>query len=96
MYLEGVMLLSGLLNWQTLSADPGNDLPFIVFSRRSPRPRITTRNSHPILQSDFDKALAEARTFCAERICARLAQRPDARERGTSRRSLQNWRASPA
>jgi carboxypeptidase C (cathepsin A) len=31
MFLEGLMLISGLLNWQTLSIDPGNDLPFILW-----------------------------------------------------------------
>jgi len=31
MYLNGIVLVSSVLNFQTLAFDPGNDLPFILF-----------------------------------------------------------------
>jgi carboxypeptidase C (cathepsin A) len=63
MFLEGLMLLSGLLNWQTLSADPGNDLPFILWL---PTLTATAHYHHKLpadLQADFEKAVREARAF---------------------------------
>ncbi len=63
MYLNGVVLLSGLLDFATLREGPGNDLPSIVFL-----PTLTaTAHFHNKLPSDLQaslpKALAEAREF---------------------------------
>ena len=63
MYFDGLMLVSGLLNWQTLSADPGNDLPFITFLPTLTATAHYHRKLAPELQTDFEKAVAEARTF---------------------------------
>ncbi len=63
LYLNGVVLLSGLLDFATLREGPGNDLPSIVFL-----PTLTaTAHYHKKLpadlQADLPKALAEARAF---------------------------------
>jgi carboxypeptidase C (cathepsin A) len=63
MYFQGLMLLSGLVSFQTLSPDAGNDLPFLLAL-----PTLTaTAHYHkklpPDLQADFAKALRESRAF---------------------------------
>lgn len=63
LYLNGVVLLSGLLDFATLREGPGNDLPSIVFL-----PTLTaTAHYHKKLpkdlQADLPKALAESRAF---------------------------------
>ena len=63
MYLQGLVLLSGLVSFQTLSADAGNDLPFILAL-----PTLTaTAHYHkklpPDLQADLAKAIAASRAF---------------------------------
>ncbi|MES2569674.1 MAG: peptidase S10 [Verrucomicrobiota bacterium] len=62
-YAEGLMLMSGLVSFQTLSAESGNDLPHLIFL-----PGLTaTAHYHkklaPELQADFGKAMAESRAF---------------------------------
>ena len=63
MYFQGLMLLSGLVSFQTLSADGGNDLPYVLAL-----PTLTaTAHFHqklpPDLQADYQKALRESRAF---------------------------------
>jgi carboxypeptidase C (cathepsin A) len=63
MYFQGLVLLSGLVSFQTLSADSGNDLPYILAL-----PTLTsTAHYHkklpPDLQASYDKAMAESRAF---------------------------------
>lgn len=63
LYLNGVVLLSGVLDFATLREGPGNDLPSIVFL-----PTLTaTAHFHKKLpadlQADLPKALAESRAF---------------------------------
>ena len=63
LYPEGLILMSGLVNFGTISADLGNDLPYILFL-----PALTaTAHFHkklpPDLQADFAKAVAESRDF---------------------------------
>ena len=74
MYLNGVVLLSGLLDFATLREGPGNDLPSLVFL-----PALTaTAHFHkklpPDLQADLSKALAEAREFIKAEYPAALWQ----------------------
>jgi carboxypeptidase C (cathepsin A) len=66
LYVNGVVLLSGLLDFATLREGPGNELPSIVFL-----PAFTaTAHYHgklpADLQGDLDKALREARAFASE------------------------------
>jgi carboxypeptidase C (cathepsin A) len=63
MYFQGLVLLSGLVSFQTLSPDSGNDLPYVLAL-----PTLTaTAHYHKKLpqdlQSSYDKAVAESRTF---------------------------------
>ena len=63
LYAEGLVLMSGIVNFGTLNADAGNDLPYILFL-----PTLTaTAHYHkklaPDLLPDVDKAVAESRAF---------------------------------
>ena len=63
LYTEGLVLMSGLINFGTLSAGPGHDLPYILYL-----PALTaTAHYHKKLPADLmgdvDKAVAEARAF---------------------------------
>lgn len=74
MYLNGLVLLSGLLDFATLREGPGNDLPSLVFL-----PTLTaTAHYHKKLpadlQADLPKALAEAREFMKREYAAGLLQ----------------------
>jgi carboxypeptidase C (cathepsin A) len=63
MYLNGIMFISSILNFQTARFNEGNDLPFILFL---PSYTATAWYHHKLqedLQQDLDKALQEARDF---------------------------------
>jgi carboxypeptidase C (cathepsin A) len=55
--------MSGLLNWQTLSADPGNDLPFLTALPTFTATAHYHKKLPPDLQADLEKAVREARAF---------------------------------
>jgi carboxypeptidase C (cathepsin A) len=63
MYLNGVVLLSGLLDFATLREEAGNDLPYLVFLPSLTATAHYHRKLPPDLQSDLDRALNEARAF---------------------------------
>src|SRR5574340_191493 len=70
--LNGIMLISSVLNFETLSFDAGNDLPYILFL-----PTYTaTAWYHKKLPKDLmgsrDKALAEAERFASGEYAAAL------------------------
>jgi carboxypeptidase C (cathepsin A) len=63
MYLNGIVLVSTILNFQTAYFNVGNDLPFILFL-----PTYTTtawyhKKLPPDLQGDLEKARAESEKF---------------------------------
>lgn len=63
LYLNGLLLVSGLLDYATLREGPGNELPYLVFL-----PAYTATAHHhkklpPDLQANLPAALAEARAF---------------------------------
>ena len=63
LFCEGLMLMSGIVNFQTLNPAIANDLPYVLFL-----PSLTaTAHYHkklaPDLQADLEKAVAEARAF---------------------------------
>lgn len=65
MYLNGIMLISSILNFGTARFDPGNDLPFILFL---PTYTATAWYHHKLsadLQSDLKKALSESEDFAS-------------------------------
>ena len=63
MYLNGIMLVSSILNFQSARFDPGNDLPFILFL---PTYAATAWFHHRLpadLQDDLHRTLAEVEHF---------------------------------
>ena len=72
LYLNGLMLVSGVLDFATIWNNPGNDLPYPLSL-----PSFTaTAQFHgklpPDLQNDLPKAVAEARTFAQGEYIAAL------------------------
>jgi carboxypeptidase C (cathepsin A) len=63
MYLNGVIIVSGLLNYQTLGPDTANDLPFLCFLPTLTATAAFHGKLAPELTADLDKTLAEVRTF---------------------------------
>src|SRR5205814_2204597 len=63
MYLNGLVLLSGVLDFATLSEGPGNDLGALVFLPAFTATAHYHKKLPPDLQADLTKALAEAREF---------------------------------
>jgi carboxypeptidase C (cathepsin A) len=63
MYLNGLILVSGVLNFATISDGPGNDLPFPLFLPAYTAAAQFHKKLPRDLQTDWSKALAEARAF---------------------------------
>ena len=63
MYLNGLILVSGLLDWATIDTQPGNDVPYPLILPAFTAAAHFHKKLPPDLQSDLPKALAEARMF---------------------------------
>jgi carboxypeptidase C (cathepsin A) len=63
MYLNGIMLVSSVLDFGTLDANPGNDLPYILYLPSQTAAAWYHKKLAPDLQSDLKKALAESENF---------------------------------
>jgi carboxypeptidase C (cathepsin A) len=63
MYLNGIVLLSGLLDFATLREGPGNHLPSIIFLPTYTATAHFHKKLPSDLQSNLPKALAESREF---------------------------------
>ena len=63
MYFQGLVLLSGLVSFQTLHADFANDLPFILTLPTFTATAHYHKKLPPDLQSDYEKAMRESRAF---------------------------------
>ena len=74
MYLNGLILLSGVLNFQTIADDPGNDLPYPLYLPAYTAAAHFHHKLPPDLQSDLTAALAEARTFAKGEYASALQQ----------------------
>lgn len=77
MYLNGIIIVSGLLDYATLIAGPLNDTPYLVGL-----PALTaTAHYHqklpPDLQADFKKAVAESREFAFGEYASALLKGAD-------------------
>jgi carboxypeptidase C (cathepsin A) len=77
MYLSGLVLVSGVLDFGTIIFQPGNDLPFPLFLPAYTAAAQFHKKLPPELQSDLPKALAEAREFAR-------GEYPTALQRGDS------------
>ena len=65
MNLNGIMLLSAVLNFGTISFDPGNDLPYITFLPTYTATAWYHKRLPKDLMGDMKKAIAEAEHFAA-------------------------------
>jgi carboxypeptidase C (cathepsin A) len=63
MYLNGLVFVSGVLDFATISPGPGNDLPYELFLPDYTATAYYFKKLPPDLQSNLPKALAEARKF---------------------------------
>ncbi|HEX3149428.1 MAG TPA: hypothetical protein VHR66_15245 [Gemmataceae bacterium] len=65
MRLNGIMLISAVLNFATIRFDDGNDLPYPLFLPSYTATAWYHQKLEPALQGDFAKTLAEAEAFAA-------------------------------
>lgn len=71
MYLNGIMLISVVLNFMTLEFDPGNDLPYILFL---PTYAATAVYHKRVAVDNLDDRLAEVETFALGEYATALMQ----------------------
>jgi carboxypeptidase C (cathepsin A) len=74
MYLNGLILVSGVLDFGTIWGQTGNDLPFALYLPAYTAAAQFHRKLPPDLQSDLPKALAEAREFARGEYGSALQQ----------------------
>jgi carboxypeptidase C (cathepsin A) len=65
MYLNGIILISSILNFQTAEFDTGNDLPYILYLPTYTAIAWYHKKLPADLESDLPKAVAESREFAA-------------------------------
>src|SRR5256885_4182678 len=63
MYLNGIILISSILNFQTAEFDAGNDLPYILYLPTYTAIAWYHKKLPGDLQGDLQKAIAEAKAF---------------------------------
>ncbi|HEX9982189.1 MAG TPA: peptidase S10 [Thermoanaerobaculia bacterium] len=83
-YLNGVILISSILNFGTARFDSGNDLPYALFLPTYTATAWYHKRLAPELQADLKKTLGEAEAFAAGEYTAALMQGdalPDAQRR---------------
>lgn len=74
MYLNGLILVSGLLDFATLREGPGNDLPSLAYLPAYTAIAHYHKKLPPDLQADRAKALAEVREFVRSEYASALWQ----------------------
>jgi carboxypeptidase C (cathepsin A) len=74
MYLDGLILVSGVLDFATIEDGPGNDLPFLLFLPDYTAAAHFHHKLPPDLQANLPGALAEAREFVRTQYTAALEQ----------------------
>ncbi len=65
MYLNGIILISSILNFQTAEFDTGNDLPYILYLPTYTAIAWYHKRLPADLQADLQKAVQESRNFAA-------------------------------
>jgi len=63
MYLNGIILISAILNFETAEFDTGNDLPYILYLPTYTAIAWYHKKLPNDLQGDLQKAIAESKTF---------------------------------
>jgi carboxypeptidase C (cathepsin A) len=74
MYLNGLILVSGVLDFATIWNNAGNDLPYPLYLPAYTAAAQFHKKLPPDLQDDLPKALAEARAFAKGEYSAALQQ----------------------
>ncbi len=84
MYLNGIMLISAVLNFQTVRFAPGNDLPYILFLPTYAATAWYHKKLDDALQADLRQTLAEVELFARAEYTLALMQGDElpAAERG--------------
>src|SRR6185503_637238 len=72
MYLNGIMLVSSILNFQTARFDEGNDLPYLLFLPTYTATAWYHRRLAPELQTDLRATLKEVEAFAANEYALAL------------------------
>jgi carboxypeptidase C (cathepsin A) len=65
MYLNGIVLVSSILNFETAEFDTGNDLPYLLYLPSYTAIAWYHKKLSPDLQNDLQKAVDESRKFAA-------------------------------
>lgn len=73
MYLNGIVLVSSVLDFSTISFDSNNDTPFWLFLPGYTATAWYHKKLAPDLQADFQKAVEEARRFASGEYLLALA-----------------------
>jgi len=63
LFIDGLIVLSGVVNFQTLGADVANDLPYLSFLPTFTATAHFHKKLAPDLQADLEKAIAASRQF---------------------------------
>ena len=71
-YLNGITLISSVLNFETISFNPGNDLPYALFLPSYTAAAWYHKKLPKDLQSDLEKAVGESRRFAANEYSVAL------------------------
>src|SRR5712692_8580988 len=97
MYLNGIILISTILNFQTLEFDRGNDLPYILYLPTYTAIAWYHKKLPADLQSDLQKAILESRNFAAHEYADALMVGDGLPRRGARklRRSFHDSRDFP-
>lgn len=74
MYLNGIMLVSSILNFQTARFTIGNDLPYILFLPTYTATAWYHRQLEPSLQANLEQTLAEVEAFALNEYTLALMQ----------------------
>jgi len=74
LYLNGLMLVSGVLDFATISGGTGNDLPYPLILPAFTAAAHFHHKLPPDLQADLPKALAESRAFAKTEFTSALLQ----------------------
>jgi carboxypeptidase C (cathepsin A) len=74
MYFNGLMLVSSVLNFQTLYFTPGNDLPYILFLPTYTATAFYHGKLDDDLQQDLQQTLAEVNAFALNEYTLALMQ----------------------
>jgi carboxypeptidase C (cathepsin A) len=74
LYLNGLILVSGVLDFATIDDRPGNDLPYLLFLPNYTAVAHFHKKLPADLQADLPKALAEAHEFARTEYASALQQ----------------------